>query len=234
MASLRILIVEDEPGISEPLSSYLAREGFEPTVAPTIGAAREAFEATEPDVVLLDVQMPHVDGLAAARTILRRRDPPKVLMLTTFDIDDYVTDALIAGACGYLLKDVDPDTLIAAVHAATRGDMPLAPSVTKKLAAAYLQRPPPQVPDPRLVALTPREREILSALGRGMTNAEIVAELHVSLSTVKTHVAAVLAKLGLRDRVQAAIAAHELDLNVGDNHLANAATEIRLKDGHGL
>ncbi len=168
--------------------------------------------ALRPDVVLLDVRMPRVDGLAAARAILGRPNPPKVVMLTTFDVDDYLTDALLAGASGYLLKDVEPDTLIAAVHAASKGDLPLAPSIARRLADAYVHRPPAAVPDPRLGLLTPREREILAALGRGLSNAEIGAELHVSLSTVKTHVAAILAKLGLRDRVQAAIAAYELGL----------------------
>ena len=168
---------------------------------------------TRPDVVLLDIRMPKMgDGLHAARSVLSFDNPPKVLLLTTFDLDDYVHQALLAGASGYLLKDVEPDELVAAIRAAHAGEVRLAPSVVHRMVDHYLHSPQPATEDHRLDSLTPREREVLAALGRGLSNAEIVAELHLSLSTVKTHVASILTKLGLRDRVQAAIAAHELGL----------------------
>ena len=165
-----------------------------------------------PDIALLDVRMPGVDGLQAAEVLLAEPKPPKVLMLTTFQIDDYIYAALRMGASGYLLKDVDPPELIAAVRAAYAGDMPMAAEVTKHLVNTYLGRAAKPRPDPRAETLTAREREILSALARGKTNNEIADELVVSLSTVKTHVAAILAKLDLRDRVQAVIFAYESGL----------------------
>lgn len=210
---IRVVLADDQA---------LVRAGFRVVVdsAPDIEIAGEAADGaqaiaitrrTQPDVVLLDVRMPNVDGLAAAREILRNPDPPKVVMLTTFDVDDYVSEALVAGASGYLLKDVEPDDLIGAIRAAHAGDLPLAPSVTRRLVDNYVQRKPRRS-DTRLDRLTPREREVLAALGRGLTNAEIVDDLHLSLSTVKTHIGSILAKLDLRDRVQAAIAAHQLGL----------------------
>ena len=175
--------------------------------------ALEVCAATCPDVVLLDVRMPRMDGLAAARTLLASPEPPRVLILTTFDVDDYVIEALRAGASGYLLKDIEPDDMAPAIRAAHAGELPLAPSVVRRLVDDYVRDREHREPDGRLGLLTPREREVLAALGRGLSNAEIVAELHLSLSTVKTHVASILSKLGLRDRVHAAIAAHQMDLS---------------------
>lgn len=211
---IRVLLADDQA---------LVRGGFRLILdgADDITVVAEAADGAEavrlsgehdPDVVLLDVRMPGVDGLEAAKQILAAQPAPKVLMLTTFEVDDYIYEALRVGASGYLLKDVDPPVLVAAVRAAYDGDMPLAPTVTRRLIDTYLGRTHMPRPDARLDALTAREREILTALARGQTNAEIAEELVVSLSTVKTHVAAVLSKLGLRDRVQAVIVAYESGL----------------------
>ena len=161
-----------------------------------------------PDVVLMDLRMPVLDGIAATERVLRLPEPPRVLVLTTFDVDDYVVDALRVGASGYLLKDVEPEDLVRAVRAVAAGDMPLAPTVLRRLVSSYVDRRGAPS-DARLEALSQREREVLGLLGDGLTNAEICERLVVSLPTTKTHVASVLAKLGLRDRVQAAIFAQQ-------------------------
>jgi DNA-binding NarL/FixJ family response regulator len=163
--------------------------------------------ALRPDVVLMDIRMPVLDGIRATERVLALADPPRVLVLTTFDVDDYVVEALRLGAGGYLLKDVDPDDLVLAVRSVAAGDMPLAPSVLERLVSSYVtngHRPE----DPRLRRLSQREREVLRLLGRGLTNAEICEQLVVSMPTVKTHVASILTKLELRDRVPAAIYVH--------------------------
>lgn len=155
----------------------------------------------------MDIRMPMLDGIAATEEILRLPDPPKVLVLTTFDVDDYVVDALRVGASGYLLKDVEPDDLVRAVRSVAQGDMPLAPAVLRRVLASYVDRGG-HAQDPRLERISEREHEVLLLLGQGLTNAEISARLVVSLPTTKTHVASILAKLDLRDRVQAAIFVH--------------------------
>lgn len=176
------------------------------------GEAVEAVRRHAPDVALLDIRMPRVDGIEACRAISAAGDC-RTVMLTTFDSDEYVYEALHAGASGFLLKDVRRDDLVHAVRVVARGDSLLAPSVARRLVEQYT-RPAarPRRPDPRLDVLTARERETLLLLARGLSNAEIAAELVVSDHTVKTHVGNVLAKLGLRDRIQAVICAYETGL----------------------
>jgi DNA-binding NarL/FixJ family response regulator len=182
-----------------------------------VGEAKDGREAvalarsTRPDVVLMDIQMPVLDGIATTQEILRAPDPPRVVVLTTFDVDEYVVEALRSGATGYLLKDVEPEDLVAAVRAAASGELPLAPQVLRRVVDGYVRRPA-RATDPRLARLSDREREVLVLLGRGLNNAEVSAQLFVSLATTKSHVASILTKLELRDRVQAAILAHRAGL----------------------
>jgi DNA-binding NarL/FixJ family response regulator len=170
--------------------------------------AVQAAQRERPDIVLMDIRMPGTDGLEATRQIVATQSSTRVLILTTFDLDEYVFQALAAGASGFLLKDVAPEALLSGIHTALRGEALLAPTVTRRLIEAYIQRQPAQ-PPPRLAELTPRELEILQLVARGLSNAEIAEHLVVSTTTVKTHVARVLAKLTLRDRTQAVILAYE-------------------------
>ncbi|HSK28106.1 MAG TPA: response regulator transcription factor, partial [Jiangellales bacterium] len=168
-----------------------------------------AAEVLDPDVVLMDVQMPVMDGITATRELAIRGDRPRVLVLTTFDLDEYVFEALCAGASGFLLKDSTPARLVTAIEAVAAGDSLFAPSVTRRLVERYAATPRmPQAGGP-LGDLTDREREVLALLAKGLSNAEISERLVVSLPTVKTHVGRVLLKLGLRDRVQAVVFAYE-------------------------
>ncbi len=170
-------------------------------------------QSLAPDVVLMDVRMPVLNGLDAAREILARDTTTKVLMLTTFDIDDYVYAALRAGASGFLLKDAPADELVRAVRVVAAGDALLAPSITRRMIADLVNRhAAPRRSSDELARLTPREREVLELLARGMSNAEIAAGLFVSEETVKTHVGKVFSKLGLRDRAQAVVIAYETGL----------------------
>lgn len=168
--------------------------------------------AERPDVILMDVRMPEVDGLEATRQITETASDSKVIVLTTFDLDDYVYGALRAGASGFLLKDAPADDLVAAIRVVARGDALLAPSVTRRLISEFAGRPETGAAVTGLDELTDRETEVLRLLATGKSNAEIAEELFVSETTVKTHVSHVLTKLGLRDRVQAVVAAYESGL----------------------
>ncbi|MGH3404620.1 MAG: response regulator [Streptosporangiaceae bacterium] len=216
---IRVLVVDDQELVRAGFCVILeAAEGIQVAGEAANGAQAVARAAAlGPDVVLMDVRMPEMDGLEATRLITRgERDAgPRVVMLTTFDLDDYVYEALRAGASGFLLKDAPRHDLIAAVRRVAAGDALLAPSVTRRLIEAFARRPPETAPSPsRLASLTARERDILLRLARGRSNAEVAAELFVSETTVKTHVGHLLAKLGLRDRVQAVILAYETGLVV--------------------
>ncbi len=217
-APIRVVVVDDQELVRSGFCVILdAADGI--TVVGEAGngeAAVAAVAAQHPDVVLMDIRMPGMDGLEATRLITQDSPAaPKVVMLTTFDLDDYVYEALRAGASGFLLKDSPRHDLIAAIRAAAAGDALLAPSVTRRLIEAFARRPPEATPSPsQLASLTARERDVLLLLARGRSNAEIAVALFVSEATVKTHVGNVLAKLGLRDRVQAVILAYETGLVV--------------------
>jgi RNA polymerase sigma factor (sigma-70 family) len=212
--SVRVLLVDDQALIRAGFRMILdAEEDIEVVGECADGEqALDSVKRLKPDVVLMDIRMPEMDGIEATRRIVQADgDPPvRVLMLTTFDLDEYVYDALRAGASGFLLKDVPAEQLVEGIRLVARGDALLAPSVTRRLIhefsrTARVQRDLP----PALDDLTPREAEVFRLLARGMSNSEIAAELIVSETTVKTHVARILMKLGVRDRVQAVVLAYE-------------------------
>ena len=212
-----VLVVDDQELVRAGFCVILESAQGIAVVGEAADGASAVARAAElkPDVVLMDIRMPGMDGLEAARLITAAPEPPKVVMLTTFDLDDYVYEALRSGASGFLLKDSPRGDLIAAVRAAAAGDALLAPSVTRRLIEAFAHRPAQTSPPPsRLATLTARERDVLLLLARGHSNLEIATALFVSEATVKTHVGNVLAKLGLRDRVQAVIVAYETGLVV--------------------
>jgi DNA-binding NarL/FixJ family response regulator len=209
---LRVLVADDQELVRAGFRLILEAAGFEVVgEAPNGAVAVELAARHRPDVILMDIRMPVLDGIAATRQVTAAGpDAPKVVILTTFDLDDYVYEALRAGASGFLLKEAPRADLIAAVRVAAAGDALLAPSVTRRLIEAFVARPAQTLPSPsRLASLTPRERDILLQVARGRSNLEIARDLVVSEATVKTHVAHLLAKLGLRDRVQAVILAYE-------------------------
>jgi len=216
-AAIRVLVVDDQELVRSGFCVILdTAEGITVVGEAANGeAALAAADVHRPDVVLMDIRMPGMDGLEATRLLTRGPTAPKVVMLTTFDLDEYVYEALRAGASGFLLKDSPRADLITAVRAAATGNALLAPSVTRRLIEAFARRPPETAPSPaRLASLTAREREVLVLLARGGSNIEIAAALFVSEATVKTHVGNLLAKLGLRDRVQAVILAYETGIIV--------------------
>ena len=212
----RVVIADDQALVRSGFRMILAADGIDVVAeAADGGQAVDAVRRTRPDVVLMDIRMPEMDGLEATRQILASRSGQdmRVIILTTFDLDQYVYAALAAGASGFLLKDVSPEHLIAAVRLVRSGDALLAPSITRRLVERYAGHQPPAA-DLRadLSALTPREREVLGLIARGLSNAELAAELTLSEATVKTHVARILTKLQLRDRVQAVVLAYETGL----------------------
>jgi DNA-binding NarL/FixJ family response regulator len=212
--SVRVLLVDDQALIRAGFRMILEAE----TDIEVVGECADGTQAIDsvkrlkPHVVLMDIRMPEMDGIEATRRIVTNdgEGPVRVLMLTTFDLDEYVYDALRAGASGFLLKDVPAEQLVSGIRTVAGGDALLAPSVTRRLISEFSRTAPSQQePPPSLEDLTPRELEVFKHLARGMSNAEIAEALVVSETTVKTHVARVLMKLGLRDRVQAVVLAYE-------------------------
>ncbi|GAA2256632.1 response regulator transcription factor [Actinomadura luteofluorescens] len=208
----RVLIADDQTLVRGGFRMILSRSGIE-----VVGEAADGLEAVaaarrlRPDVVLMDIRMPGMDGLEATRRVLADDPACRVLILTTFDLDRYVYSALAAGASGFLLKDVTPEHLVASVKLIETGDALLAPSITRRLVERFARpAPAPQGLD----VLTPREKEVLRLVGGGLSNTELAAHLHLSEATVKTHVTRIFAKLGLRDRAQAVVVAYESGLVV--------------------
>ncbi|WP_406060458.1 response regulator transcription factor [Streptomyces sp. NBC_01077] len=215
-----VLIADDQP---------MQRFGFRMLLESqddmtVVGEAANGTEAIRlvdrhhPDVVLMDIRMPGLDGIEATRRIVAGGDRTRILIVTTFDLDEYAYDGLRAGASGFLVKDAQPEELLAGIRAVASGDAVVAPSLTRRLLDAYIHHLPtsptadPRPEDPRLASLTEREREILTVIGQGWTNTEIAERLHLAESTVKTHVGRILAKTGARDRVQAVILAYDTQL----------------------
>jgi DNA-binding NarL/FixJ family response regulator len=213
---IRVLLADDQVLVRTGLRTILEDAGgFD-----VVGEAGDGGEAVarsaelHPDVVLMDVRMPNLDGIEATRRIRAQPQPPRVLVLTTFDLDEYVYAGLRAGASGFLLKDALAADLVSAIRAVVAGDAVVAPSATRRLIERFLDsgRLPEQDATRRLAVLTEREREVLALMARGLSNAEIAGQLYLSEGTVKTHVSHLLGKLGLRDRVQAVVLAYETGL----------------------
>jgi DNA-binding NarL/FixJ family response regulator len=213
-----VLLADDQAMVRSGLRMILELRGLV-----VLGEAADGAEAAllaaelEPDVVLMDVRMPGTDGIEGLRRIVAAGLPCRVVVLTTFDLDQHVYDALRAGASGFLLKDASAEQLVGAVERAAAGEVPMAPQVTARLVDRFLEREPDAgTPPPGVAALSPREREVLSLVAQGLTNPEIAERLVVSLATVKTHVRSILAKLDARDRVQAVLLAHRHGLVAED------------------
>jgi DNA-binding NarL/FixJ family response regulator len=212
----RVLIADDDDLMRAGLVELLSGEP-EIEIVGEASTGREAVERArrlDPDVVLMDVRMPDLDGIGATRELTRAAPRPRVLILTTFEHDDYVFGALRGGASGFLLKRARPEELIAAVHTTARGDSLLSPSVTRRVIDRMAQQPMPELADQaKLDELTQREREVLELVARGLSNREIATELVVEESTIRSHIKRILMKLGLRDRVQIVIFAYETGVN---------------------
>ncbi|MEV5857325.1 response regulator transcription factor [Streptomyces anulatus] len=216
-----VLIADDQPMQRFGFRMLLESQD-DMTVVGEAGNGNEAVHLVarhHPDVVLMDIRMPGLDGIEATRRIIASgaRTRTRILIVTTFDLDEYAYDGLRAGASGFLVKDALPEELLAGIRAVAAGDAVVAPTLTRRLLDAYVQHLPavpgaPAASDPRITALTEREREILTVIGQGWSNTEIAARLHLAESTVKTHVTRILAKTGARDRVQAVILAYDTRL----------------------
>jgi DNA-binding NarL/FixJ family response regulator len=221
---VRVLVVDDDDLMRAGLRAVLSSDaGVEVIGEASDGrAAISAVRAGSPDLVLMDVRMPNLDGIAATREIVAASSRAKVVILTTFEQDDYIFGALSAGASAFLLKRTRPEDLLAAIHTVAAGDSLLSPSVTRTVIERLARRPPPDLAAAgRIEHLTPREREVLALIARGLSNHEIAAELTIEETTVKTHVKRILMKLRLRDRVQAVIFAYESGLTAPERSQAS-------------
>ncbi|GAA1140831.1 response regulator transcription factor [Kribbella jejuensis] len=207
---IRVLVADDQTLVRTGFRVILEAEGDIEVVAEadTGTAAVRQAQLVAPDVILMDIRMPELDGLSATEQIRRQPDPPTIIVLTTFDQNEYVYRALRAGAAGFLLKDSPSSRLIAAVRAAATGDSLIEPAITRRLVERYVEPVEPKGMPPELATLTERELDVLRLIAAGLSNAEIAAELVVAETTVKTHVARLLTKLGIRDRVQAVVVAY--------------------------
>ncbi|MFJ9128181.1 response regulator [Streptomyces sp. NPDC102340] len=218
MSAIRIVVADDQDVVRAGFGALLDSQDDFTVVGSAPGGAEAVRVCREvrPDLVLMDVRMPGMDGIEATRRIARDLPATRVVMLTTFDLDEYVYDALAAGASGFLLKDMQAERLFEAVRVVAAGEALLAPTVTRRLIAEFTRLRPRAVPEQALAvdALTPREREVLRLIAEGLSNQEIAGRLVVGGETVKTHVSRVLAKLGVRDRAQAVVAAYESGLVV--------------------
>ena len=221
-----VVLADDQDLVRSGLRALLEARGIDVLGEAEHGrAADEATRSLRPDVLVIDIRMPVMDGIAATREVVAAGLPTRVLVLTTYDLDEYVYQALRAGAGGFMLKSSPPDRLVDAINVVAGGEALLAPSLTQRLIAEHVRRPPPRTGVPEeLRELTEREREVLTLVARGLANGEIAATLVVSLATVKTHVNRILMKLNLRSRAQAVVTAYETGL-VHPGDLANAEAE---------
>lgn len=214
---IKVLLLDDEGLVRNGIRLILQAGGTAEVVAEDTNGANvvELVEKYRPDVVLTDIQMPQVNGIEVTRRVNALPDPPPVVVLTTFDLDEYVYEALQAGATGFLLKDIAPRALVEAVEQAVRGDSMLSPRITKRLISSYTAHPAPgavEAGDDPLKELTPREREVAIEVAEGLSNAEIAGKLVLSESTVKVHITHIMAKLGLSNRTKLALLVHDIGL----------------------
>jgi DNA-binding NarL/FixJ family response regulator len=215
--TIRVLVADDQSMVRAGFRMLLAGEEDIEVVAEATNGLEAVDKAArfDPAVVLMDIRMPELDGLQATRRILAADDAARILILTTFDLDEYVYEALRAGASGFVLKDDSPEQLIAAIRTVAAGEALLSPTITKRVIQKFTRLPRP-APPKELDDLSARERDVLRLMARGLSNGEIAKELYIGETTVKTHVTHILQKLNLRDRVQAVVLAHEADLFDGE------------------